>query len=87
MSKRDLYAYSTGTVQILRMYDNGDSLDDIIKATGKTKGTIRMTIMASGRDTDFYQWKNLSSVPAKKWALQWNQARARILRMWNLVDY
>ena len=44
------YTYSNGTIQILRMYDAGESLEDIMQATGKTKATIRTTILASGRE-------------------------------------
>ena len=49
--KDNAYTYSAGTIQILRMYDAGESLEDIMQATGKTKATIRTTILASGRET------------------------------------
>ena len=75
------YAYSTGTIQILRMYDAGESLEDIMQATGKTKSTIRTTILASGRETaDFVGFKNRYNASAQAWGVKWNHARAMVLR-------
>ena len=75
------YTYSNGTIQILRMYDAGESLEDIMQATGKTKATIRMTILASGRETaDFVGFKNRYNASAQAWGVKWNQARAMVLR-------
>ena len=75
------YTYSTGTIQILRMYDAGESLEDIMQATGKTKTTIRTTILASGRETaDFVGFKNRYNASAQAWGVKWNHARAMVLR-------
>ena len=75
------YTYSTGTIQILRMYDAGESLEDIMQATGKTKATIRTTILASGRETaDFVGFKNRYNASAQAWGVKWNHARAMVLR-------
>ena len=75
------YTYSTGTIQILRMYDAGESLEDIMQATGKTKATIRTTILASGRETaDFVVFKNRYNASAQAWGVKWNHARAMVLR-------
>ena len=75
------YTYSNGTVQILRMYDAGESLEDIMQATGKTKATIRTTILASGRETaDFVGFKNRYNASAQAWGVKWNHARAMVLR-------
>ena len=75
------YTYSTGTIQILRMYDAGESLEDIMQATGKTKATIRATILASGRETaDFVGFKNRYNASAQAWGVKWNHARAMVLR-------
>lgn len=75
------YTYSTGTMQILRMYDAGESLEDIMQATGKTKTTIRTTILASGRETaDFVGFKNRYNASARAWGVKWNHARAMVLR-------
>ena len=82
MNMRDnIYTYSTGTIQILRMYDAGESLEDIMQATGKTKATIRTTILASGRETaDFVGFKNRYNASAQAWGVKWNHARAMVLR-------
>lgn len=75
------YTYSNGTIQILRMYDAGESLEDIMQATGKTKSTIRTTILASGRETaDFVGFKNRYNASAQAWGVKWNHARAMVLR-------
>ena len=75
------YTYSTGAIQILRMYDAGESLEDIMQATGKTKATIRTTILASGRETaDFVGFKNRYNASAQAWGVKWNHARAMVLR-------
>ena len=75
------YTYSNGTVQILRMYDAGESLEDIMQATGKKKATIRTTILASGRETaDFVGFKNRYNASAQAWGVKWNHARAMVLR-------
>ena len=75
------YTYSTGTIQILRMYDAGESLEDIMQATGKTKATIRSAILASGRETaDFVGFKNRYNASAQAWGVKWNHARAMVLR-------
>ena len=75
------YTYSNGTVQILRMYDAGESLEDIMQATGKTKATIRTTILASGREAaDFVGFKNRYNASAQAWGVKWNHARAMVLR-------
>ena len=75
------YTYSTGTIQILRMYDAGESLEDIMQATGKTKATIRTTILASGREAaDFVGFKNRYNASAQAWGVKWNHARAMVLR-------
>ena len=79
--KDNAYTYSTGTMQILRMYDAGESLEDIMQATGKTKATIRSTILASGRETaDFVGFKNRYNASAQAWGVKWNHARAMVLR-------
>ena len=82
MAMRDnAYTYSTGAIQILRMYDAGESLEDIMQATGKTKATIRTTILASGRETaDFVGFKNRYNASAQAWGVKWNYARAMVLR-------
>ena len=82
MNMRDnAYTYSNGTIQILRMYDAGESLEDIMQATGKTKATIRTTILASGRETaDFVGFKNRYNASAQAWGVKWNHARAMVLR-------
>ena len=82
MTMRDnAYTYSNGTIQILRMYDAGESLEDIMQATGKTKATIRATILASGRETaDFVGFKNRYNASAQAWGIKWNHARAMVLR-------
>ena len=75
------YTYSNGAIQILRMYDAGESLEDIMQATGKTKATIRTTILASGRETaDFVGFKNRYNASAQAWGVKWNHARAMVLR-------
>ena len=75
------YTYSNGTIQILRMYDAGESLEDIMQATGKTKATIRSAILASGRETaDFVGFKNRYNASAQAWGVKWNYARAMVLR-------
>lgn len=75
------YTYSNGAIQILRMYDAGESLEDIMQVTGKTKATIRTTILASGRETaDFVGFKNRYNASAQAWGVKWNQARAMVLR-------
>ena len=79
--KDNAYTYSTGAIQILRMYDAGESLEDIMQATGKTKATIRTTILASGRETaDFVGFKNRYNASAQAWGVKWNHARAMVLR-------
>jgi hypothetical protein len=75
------YTYSNGTIQILRMYDAGESLEDIMQATGKTKATIRTTILTSGREAaDFVGFKNRYNASAQAWGIKWNHARAMVLR-------
>lgn len=75
------YTYSTGTIQILRMYDAGESLEDIMRATGKTKAIIRTVILASGRESaDFVGFKNRYNASAQAWGIKWNHARAMVLR-------
>ena len=75
------YTYSNGTIQILRMFDAGESLVDIMQVTGKTKATIRTTILASGRETaDFVGFKNRYNASAQAWGIKWNHARAMVLR-------
>lgn len=79
--KDNAYTYSNGTIQILRMYDAGESLEDIMQATGKTKTTIRSTILASGREAaDFVGFKNRYNASAQAWGVKWNHARAMVLR-------
>lgn len=79
--KDNAYVYSASTATVLRMYDAGESLEDIMQATGKTKATIRTTILTSGRETaDFVGFKNRYNASAQAWGIKWNQARAMVLR-------
>lgn len=56
---------------VLRMYDAGDSLDEIQEASGLGRSWISQMIIASGRDVAFRPYGKPDSKLAKEFAMNW----------------
>lgn len=73
---------------ILRMYDAGASVEEIMTETGKSKQNITAIIVDSGRETAFDKpWKSLDTPAAMRWAVQWNRVRREILTKYGGAVY
>lgn len=65
---------------VLRMYDAGDSVDDIIAASGLGGSWIRQVILASGREVAFRPYGKPDSPPAKEFAKNWKEVTGMVMR-------
>ena len=65
---------------VLRMYDAGDSLDEIMDASGLGGSWIRQLILASGREVAFRPYGQRDSPPAKEFAKNWKEVTGMVMR-------
>lgn len=63
---------------VLSMYDAGDSVDDIMAASGLGGSWIRQLILASGREVAFRPYGKPDSPPAKEFAKNWKEVTGMV---------
>lgn len=65
---------------VIKMYDAGDSIDEIEAASELGRSYIAQLINASGRDVSFRPYGRPDSPPAKEFAKNWKEVAGMVMR-------
>lgn len=65
---------------VIKMYDAGESIDEIEAASELGRSYIAQLINASGRDVSFRPYGRPDSPPAKEFAKKWEEVTAMVRR-------
>lgn len=80
MRTKNLEEKAAARQLVIRMYDAGDSIDEIEAASELGRSYIAQLINASGRDVAFRPYGRPDSPPAMEFAKKWEEVTAMVRR-------